>query len=444
MTREEILEKAIQDYPPGTKFIPAHLYDDSINFTVKNIPNYEFYNSNNDLIVDVIEPNPSEWITLLYYNNKWATITQAAPELTDEQLIAKAILDYPVGARFNSIGGNINCEITEDAEFELFDGEIQVYADDGNDYIGAVYSIFSKKWAKILSKPDGSVVQKIPNRDILTDIITEEGITNIDLQDKGFMIDFGDILNTETKTGDQYYLLGTYIFIPYTFEPNYLRLHRAIINELEADPNDGYKYSGFVHFEGGNTGKFCYGECGVDHLCNTIRLEGLDSDKFNMLMIKLHTYLSTSSHDSASRKTSYRKLEKQATPVNTILKIKDICTINDIKYPLNISKITTNQQIEKVVYDKPYIDVLKEFEGRAFTYNNVKIIPKVVRHELVQDTKTIEENIRINLNDLKEFIKQEQLQIIYDQINNKAPITFQNLLYKLPNKLSGVDGCVYI
>jgi len=63
-------------------------------------------------------------------------------------------------------------------------------------------------------------------------------LDNISLNADSFTVYFGDVLNTETKTGNQYYLLGTYVEIPYNLSPSRVRLHREIINEYETGGKD--------------------------------------------------------------------------------------------------------------------------------------------------------------------------------------------------------------
>ncbi len=445
MTNEELILESKIKYPVGCKV--KCLYEG--RFPIRSIAKHRVVYENK-LPNEIWFSDGGHYNVLVYKEGVWAEIVSLPepitpePEIDMEEILKQANEKFPLGSKVSYIqtDGKYNNGLSQiNKEHVILDGgNYGKYISNGGIIIWLRKYGFARTEEEYYdNKPE------FKNKKLLKQIIEEESIENIDLQDNGFMIKFGDILNTETKTGDTYYLLDTYVFIPYTFEPNKLQLHRGVINELEAEEGT-YDYSGFVHYGndsyGGKT--FCYGECGVDHLCNNIRVDGLDSDKFNMLMIKLHTYLSTSSHDSGNRTKSYRKLEKGINTGKTTFKLIAICTINGVKYPQIIKKTTTNQKVESVVYDKPYIKVLKEWPNRAFTYNGVTTIPKVVKHHLIEDNKTIEDNIRVNLTDLKETIKKQQISKIYDEINNKESITFQNLLHKFPDKLSGVDGSVYI
>lgn len=85
----------------------------------------------------------------------------------------------------------------------------------------------------------------------LEELIEKDGLDNVSLNENSFTVYFGDVLNTETATGNQYYLLGTYIEIPYSLNTIMVKLHREIVNEFETGgERENYEYSGFVHYSG--------------------------------------------------------------------------------------------------------------------------------------------------------------------------------------------------
>lgn len=290
---------------------------------------------------------------------------------------------------------------------------------------------------------------KKDNKELLKEICLEDNIDNISFNEEVFIIKFGDIKNIPVYSEDdiatnsndiEYYLLETYIEIPYTFEPGKCRLHRGIINEYETGGEiNFYSYSGFTHYSGQT---FCWGACGVDSTCNEIRLEGLNSDRFTILLTQFYNYLSHSSHPSQGDNI-YKRLDVELDE-KVKYKLTETVTINDILYPRTVLKTTENLNIKSVDYEQPYIKVLKEFKDRSFVYNNETIIPKVVIHHTISNLDTITENIRVNHNELLEEIKNSQTEKLKYEINNKRPITFQDLLHKFPNKLSRVDGSTYI
>lgn len=279
------------------------------------------------------------------------------------------------------------------------------------------------------------------NKEILEQILLEDNITNIDLQDTGFMIDFGDVLNTETSTGNQYYLLGTYVWIPYSFNPNQCKLHRRIVNEYETNSSPYYEYSGFVHY--GNN-KFCYGHSGVDYTCYSIMDEGLNNDNFNLLLIKLQTYLSNSSHDSGGRRDQYKKLDLN-DEVTVKKYIKDYVTINDMIIPKSILTRTTSTTNVEIDYDSEYI-VLKEHSSKRFKFRDEEIVPKVVRHKFKNQDKisVVDEVQYLHPSKVIQLIIKRTENSLYHEINYKTPITTENLLHQLANKLNRVDGSFYI
>lgn len=295
------------------------------------------------------------------------------------------------------------------------------------------------------------------NKEILQEIVIEDSITNISFGENSFIIKFGDIKNIPVYDEDEYpeeqekdieyYLLDTYIEIPYTFEAINMKLHRGIINEFECKEAPYYWYSGFVHYSDGNsdrnTGRFCFGECGVDTTCSDIRLEGLTTDRFNILLIQLQNYLSYSSHPSIGRDGNHRRLDIGSTS-ELEYTLSDTRELDEIVYPSKVIQRESNKYVENIDYDKSYTEILKEFPNKAFTYNNQTVIPKVVRHEIIGNTRTIEKSLRIDINELISVIEEKHKNNVIHEVNNKRGITFQDLIHKFPDQLSRVDGCFYI
>lgn len=278
-------------------------------------------------------------------------------------------------------------------------------------------------------------------KEILKIICEEDGLDNISFNEKTFTIYFGDILNTNSKTGLQYYLLDTYVEIPYSFEPGRFLLHRGIINEYEWNgTNDFDSYSGFVHYNPNSTKLFCYGESGVDTLAQIMRdPDELTSDNFNMFLLKFHTYLSVSSHETMGNYRTYEAgtLEEGKWYVDKWSKI------NDSFIPVMLVK---NSVIKTKIadYTKPYYEIIRDFPERKFTYNGEEKIPIIVKHHTTE-TQTVKKDVRyVDYKDLMKIYEKEIIQKLIDEVNNKPKITFETLLHKLSNKQHRVDGRVYI
>lgn len=448
MTDEEILEYAKLHHPIGTK------YNSLRGATNVTVTSYDF----TDNPKRYLEGGRGEGVLYDKENNTWAKSLQSKTMTKKEELEKLAYEKYPVGTKLQGSWWNYTPDeypeayflVTETTKF-VYNGS-HVWVREGSesgpelrDSRGNTFVAYydNKSWAPIyISKAEKYKAIK----ETLKSIIEKEDITNIDVQDEGFMISWGDVLNSPLdKTGykyadNDYYLLGLYTYIPYSFEPGKIKLHREVVNEFETSgANNNYGYSGFVHYNGSS---FCWGECGVNLIANTIRDEGLTSDNLNMLLIKFHTYLSVSTHGTTG---SYRTLDiKNTSNKKVTYKLSTTTKINGVDYPLEITKTTHNVGIQKIDYTKPYIKVLKEITDKAFTYNGTKIIPKVVQHEMIRQETSVDEAVRIDLKTIKEYIKNKQLNTIYDKINSETPISFQNLLHKLPNKLSRVDECIYL
>jgi hypothetical protein len=266
---------------------------------------------------------------------------------------------------------------------------------------------------------------------VLEALIEEDNLDNVSLNENSFIVYFGDILNTETTTGNTYYLLDTYIQIPYTLSTSGCKLHRGIVNEFETGgPSSLYEYSGFVHYSGSN---FCWGECNVDKILNAIILEGnFTPESFYSLMLHFDKYLSTSSHDSGGRTTTYKKLDIHED-IETYKFLTNTKIVNDVMFPFEITVVEKIKTSTKVNYDLPYKRVLKEFPEKAFVYKEQTIIPKVVEHYTVAETKINTRKEYIDINNLLLNIEQEHNQILKNEINNKRRITLENLLHQLTN-----------
>lgn len=96
---------------------------------------------------------------------------------------------------------------------------------------------------------------EIKNKETLRSIILEDEIENISFNQDSFLINFGNITNTD-RNGEQSILLETYVEIPYNFIPGNLRLHRGVVDVLECSQGTDYIYSGFVHYNGTILGKW--------------------------------------------------------------------------------------------------------------------------------------------------------------------------------------------
>lgn len=276
------------------------------------------------------------------------------------------------------------------------------------------------------------------NKEILREIVLEDGIEDVSFGDQSFVVKYGDILNTDTE-GNEYYLLDTYLEIPYSFESVNIKLHRGIVDVLECISVNPYRYSGFVHYNTEDR-KFCYGSCGVPNTCVDIRADGLNSDNFNKLLLQFHTYLSNSSHGTTG---GWKKLDLGTEVEDVNFTVHKSITIDGIKFPQVIKKVIKNTNTESIDYTQDY-EVLAEITDRKFVYNNETIIPKVVKHQTVQVVKDVEEFLGVNLNDIMRIIKEKTIKKYKDEINSQPTYTTEDFLHKLSNQHSGVDGSFYI
>ncbi|NQY43872.1 MAG: hypothetical protein HRT87_11080 [Legionellales bacterium] len=80
--------------------------------------------------------------------------------MNEEELLAKAKSRYPVGTKFNSLGGFLNCEIFHNTEFRFEAPRrgggrerrmIRVLVNNASH--GIIYMKSSKEWAEIVSNP---------------------------------------------------------------------------------------------------------------------------------------------------------------------------------------------------------------------------------------------------------------------------------------------------
>jgi hypothetical protein len=272
------------------------------------------------------------------------------------------------------------------------------------------------------------------NKEILRNIILEDGIENVSLNESNFVVYFGDVINTNNE-GEKYTLLGTYVEMNYEFESVRFKLHRAVVDVLETDIRDNYSYSGFVHYNGSI---FCYGESGIDYTAGTIRTEGLTSDLFNRLLIQFHNYLSNSSHNTMGY---YRRINLGVVS-NSIYKIKQVVTINGFNYPRTLEKIYTSTTISGLKYEEPF-EVILEKPEKEFGYNNEIITPKIVKHQYKEEVVETKEEIGVS-NVLDDLIKKKLINDYENEINSKPEINAENFLHQLTDKYSRVDGCFYI
>lgn len=273
------------------------------------------------------------------------------------------------------------------------------------------------------------------NKEILRNIVLEDEITNISFNDNTFTIFLGDIVNTDPQ-GHTSILLQTYLEIPYTFESHRIRLHRGIVDVLECNPQNLHSYSGFVHYNGDS---FCYGECGVNHTCNLIRVDGLTSDLFNRLLIQFDNYLKHSSHNTIG---ANRKIEF-TTNSTTIFTVDKFITIDELKIPQIIKKTITNSVLDKLKYDEPY-EFIQEVESKQFMYNNETITPKIVKHQVEGLIEDRYEYMGVDVRKIINDIKQTTINNYLNEVSNKPKCTTEDFLHKLSNKYSRMDGSVYI
>lgn len=279
------------------------------------------------------------------------------------------------------------------------------------------------------------------NRKILEEIIKEEELNNISLNSSTFTIKFGDIENIRTETEFKYTLLDTYIEVPYTFNYSKIKLHRGIVNEFETEGvMRGWRYSGFVHYNGS---EFCWGKSGVNLIAASIQMDGLDSDKFGMFLVKFKKFLSTSSHGTRG---NFRTINLNVSTTKQVF-IEDFIQINNIRKPSVIKEIIESVGVSEVDFSKPFEEILYEAENRSFKYNDNIIIPKVVRHPYIETRQTVENIIRLDLKNIDIYVKDNIKEIILDKQNENRctkRITFQDCLHKFPNFPRRMDGGIYI
>jgi hypothetical protein len=268
-------------------------------------------------------------------------------------------------------------------------------------------------------------------RKVLEELIEKDGLDNISLNDNTFTVYFGDVLNTETDTGNTYYLLDTYIEFPYTLNPSMVKLHRGIVNEFETGgPDYQYEYSGFVHYGSG----FCWGQCRVDAILqNAILEDAFTDDTYYSLILHFQNYLETSSHDSGSRTTMYKKLDLQDVITEIYNVPVSVRNIDGIPYIFEFSEITKIKNNSAIDYSKPYKKVLKNFNNKAFVYKGNTIIPKVVDHYTIETTEIKVTPKFQNLETILFTINNEKFNLIENEINNKKRITFQDCIHQLTN-----------
>jgi len=277
---------------------------------------------------------------------------------------------------------------------------------------------------------------------VLEEIIERDNLDNISLNENTFTIYFGDILNTETKTGDTYYLLGAYVEVPYSLVPEQIRFHREIVNEFETGGADySYDYSGFVHY-GGN---FCWGECGVNSILKNALLESkFDENTFYSFYLHFQKYLEVSSHDSGGRTNAYKKLDLTSNDLKIYRVPTKIRYIENVPFISEITEIAKIENFKKVDYSQPYKRVIKEFTSKAFVFKEKTIIPKVVEHYVVKDSKIEIKKIILDLEEGLEIMNRLIYKRYKNEIDNKRTITFQDYLHQLTNKLCRVDGSVLL
>ena len=81
MSRNEIIAKAKRDYPPGTEFYPAHLYQTDWSCIVAENSNYIFESS----IVTVKITTGKQWLPVVYeHPNRWAKIIKKGTSVYTE------------------------------------------------------------------------------------------------------------------------------------------------------------------------------------------------------------------------------------------------------------------------------------------------------------------------------------------------------------------------
>jgi len=283
---------------------------------------------------------------------------------------------------------------------------------------------------------------RLKTKEALQKIIEEENIDYIDLQETCIMVYLGDIENTTTETGFKYFLLDTYLQIPYDFDPLYCQLHRGIINEYETGgENLKYKYSGFVHYSGNS---FCYGQAQCNVLLSALQDDELTADNFLQMLSYFIRYLSVSSHESMTNSgIFYKKLDVEYT-----VKVDSYATkfkhIEGMQVPFEITNVITNDNCESIDYSKPYTEVIKEDSHKTFLYKGELITPKIVRHHTKKTTTKSIEREYVNIDLFLDNIKNYKIQRIKDEINSKKRNLVKDMLYKFANSQQRVDGSVYL
>lgn len=269
-------------------------------------------------------------------------------------------------------------------------------------------------------------------KDLLNQISENLKIPICTESDSGFIVYFGDILNTD-RQGNQYYLLETYLQIPYSFEPIFCKLHRGVVNEFECE---GFEYSGFVHYSGN---RFCYGQSRADDTLNTIRIEGLTEDRFIVMYETFLNYFSNSSHDTSG---SYRKLNVKKLNEKSY-KIKEYILVENYNIP---SKIEVTESFFSTIpdYSKPYLEILCEKSYNTFIFKAETITPKIVKHELVDD-KIVEVNdIWVDTELTLNLIKERKINNKLYEISNKPRVSFSTYFLKSTVPKQRMDGDFYI
>lgn len=269
-------------------------------------------------------------------------------------------------------------------------------------------------------------------KDLLNQISENLKIPICTKSDNWFIVYFGDILNTD-RQGNQYYLLETYLQIPYSFEPILCKLHRGIVNEFESEFGN---YSGFVHYSGN---RFCYGQSRADDTLTTIRVEGLTEDRFIVMYETFLNYFSHSSHDSSG---SYRKLNVSRLNKKSY-KVKEYILVENYNIP---SKIEVTESFFSTIpdYSKPYLEILHEKFDNNFYFKGETITPKIVKHELIDDKIIEVKNIWVDTELTLNLIKNQKISNKLYEINNKPRVSFGTYFLKSSVSKQRMDGDFYI
>lgn len=281
----------------------------------------------------------------------------------------------------------------------------------------------------------------------------EEWEPIIDFQKDHFLIYFGDIKNTYVGgsrgtqgDGSEYYLLDTYVKIPYEFHSDKCRLYRGVVNEYEL--NEYGEFTGFVHFSDCmNDGHFCYGQSGVEGLLNNMAFEILDEEKLNpdnldFLYVLFKNYLSQSSHDTYG--SSYKKLDLPSNNESIEYNILRKVNFDGVLIPVVFEEITWKKGITSIDYTKPYVEVVKEFSDRKFEFKGKTITPIAVKHEYIIDEVERREIKHLKISKFSRNVKRQQIEKARAKLSNEPRFSLNNYFLKLPNKSKGVDGGVYL